>query len=401
MKKNFIFIWLLLASFTASSQDAKEILKKSFEKCQSVQNGYYEMDKYMKFMSGNDTTKTAFICHFKKLNNDSIYSSLFHCKDFRKDKYTGDALYTGVDFVTTNPEDSTATIMSKTLWAEDIKSYAHNRTFYSPLTAKESYPLPKDSAYMDDSYTFKFVGEETVGKFLCYHIQVNLKPQNDNEEMMKFLKIERHFWVNKADYIPVQFSSAYDVTMNKDTMYQYERQVLNKYEINDLKDESILTLSSIPAYFKVKDYVPYNSAEPLKDTLAPNWELLSLTNEKISLESLQGHLVLVDFFYKACYPCMQALPALQALHEKYKDKGLRVIGMDPYDKKADDLALFLSKRAVTYTVLLGAENVAKDYRVSGYPTIFLIDKQGKIILTQVGYGEDVENMLEEFIKKNL
>ena len=131
MKKNFILIWLLLASFASSAQDAKEILKKSFEQCQSVQNGYYEMDKYMKFMSGKDTTKTAFTCYFKKLNNDSIYSTLFHYKEFRKDEYLSDVLYTGDDFVTTYLGDSTATIMSKTLWAKEIKSAAHNYTFYS------------------------------------------------------------------------------------------------------------------------------------------------------------------------------------------------------------------------------------------------------------------------------
>jgi thiol-disulfide isomerase/thioredoxin len=361
MKKNLIFICLMLASLAASAQDAKAILKKSFERCQSVQNGYYEMDEYMKFMSGMDTSKTSFNCYFKKLDNDSIYGSSFHYQEFRKGEYVGDVLYTGDDFVTAYIKDSIATIQSKTLWAEDMKSAAHDYTFYSPLTEKESYPLPMDSAYTHDRYTFKFAGEETVGKFLCYHIQVNLKPQNDSEGMMKILKIEQHFWVNKADYIPVQFSNTFEAAVNKDTMYQYQLNVLTKYEINNLKDENILTLNSIPAYFKVKDYVPFTTAEPLKDTLAPNWELPSLNNEKISLNSLQGQVVLVDFFYKACYPCMQALPALQALHEKYKDKGLKVIGIDPYDKKADDLTSFLSKRSVTYTVLLGDKNVETDY----------------------------------------
>src|SRR6185503_1959515 len=129
--------------------------------------------------------------------------------------------------------------------------------------------------------------------------------------------------------------------------YQYEIDVLNKYEINNLKDESILTLGSIPSYYKLKDYVPYKSAEPLpKDTLAPSWQLLSLADEKISLTELKGKLVLIDFFYKSCYPCMQALPASQTLNEKYKDKGLRIIGIDPYDKKEDDIAAFLAKRGV-------------------------------------------------------
>jgi len=403
MKKILTFSILFLICIFSYSQDAKEILKKSFEKCQSVQNGYYEMTRYMKNMSDNDTAKSSFHCSFKKLKDDTLYSSSFYYKGFWNDEYGGDVLYTGDDFVITRIKDSTAIIRSKKLWAKDIESSAHNYIFYSPLTDKTSYPLPKDSDYINNSRIFKFIGEETVKNLRCFHVQVNVIPVNNSTDILKALRIEHHFWINKADYIPVQFSVAYDLLMNNDTMYQYEVCTINKYEVDNLKDETVLTLNSIPSYFKIQDYVPYKSSLPLPlDTIAPDWELFSLTDEKVNLKSLQGQLVLVDFFYKACYPCMKALPALQALHEKYKNSGLKVIGIDPYDdKEEDDIVQFLSKRGVTYTVLLGGKEASKEYRVSGYPTIFLIDKQGKIIFIQVGYGEDTEIKLEELIKKNL
>jgi thioredoxin-related protein len=53
------------------------------------------------------------------------------------------------------------------------------------------------------------------------------------------------------------------------------------------------------------------------------------------------------------------------------------------------------------TVLLGTREVANDYRLSGYPTMFLIDKNGKIIFIQDGYDKEVERTLEEVILKNL
>jgi len=98
---------------------------------------------------------------------------------------------------------------------------------------------------------------------------------------------------------------------------------------------------------------------------------------------------------------MQALPALQALSEKYKDKGLRVIGIDPFDTKEDDMGTFLSKRGITYTVLMDGKDVASSYHVSGYPTMYLVDKTGKIIFVQEGYGKDVDKTLDEIIEKNL
>ncbi|MDP1727612.1 MAG: TlpA disulfide reductase family protein [Bacteroidota bacterium] len=403
MKRNLLISVLVLFALVSTAQDAKVILQKSYDKCQSVQNGYYEMTKYMKFMSNiKDTFETSFNCYFKKLKDDSIYSSAFHYKAFYKGEYTNDVMYTGDDFVRIMPKDSSAMIMAKSQWAKEIESYKHNYTFYVPLTNQKSSVLKHDSDFVDTNQIFRYIGEEKVNGFSSYHIRVNINPENDSTEMMKNLRIEFNYWINKDDFIPVQYTIEYDILMNNDSMYQYEKYVLHKYEINNLKDEKILTLKSIPDFYKTKDYVPYKSPDPLpKDTIAPGWELFSLTDEKISLNDLKGQLVLIDFFYKSCYPCMQALPALQALHDKYKSKGLRVIGIDPYDKKESGIAAFLGKRGVTYTVLLGGKDAAKDYRVSGYPTMYLIDRKGKIIFIQVGYGKGVEDTLEEIIKKNL
>src|SRR5262249_43663488 len=93
-----------------------------------------------------------------------------------------------------------------------------------------------------------------------------------------------------------------------------------------------------------------------------------------------------------------ALPALQSLHEKYKDKGLVVIGIDPYDDvKEDDMKNFLAKRGITYLTLFGAKEIAKEYRVSGYPTLYIIGRDGRIVKTEVGYGEETGTELGKII----
>lgn len=403
--KNILFItgFITILLFASCKPNAKDILKKSFESCQSVENGYYEMTHYMKYMSGNDTTKSTFNCYFKKLTTDTIYSSVFHYQYHRNGEYSKDVLYTGDDFVNYSEKDSTGQIMSKTLWAKEIKSYSHNYTFYSPITNKESYPLPKDSAYFDNEHIFEFIGEKIINGIPCYHVKMNIIPENDSTEMMKTLRAEINYWISRQDYIPIQYSIAYDLVMNNDTMYQFKKNVLTKHDLNIINDETQLKISSIPSYINLKDYKPHKSPELLpKDTIAPNWSLISLKDKIVNLSDYKGELVLIDFFYKSCYPCMLALPALQNLHEKYNDKGLVIIGIDPYDtKEKDDIDNFLAKRGVTYTVLLGGKNIAKEYHVSGYPTIYLIDKEGKIIFTQVGYGEDTEDEIEKIIIENL
>jgi len=117
MKNNILTTVLLILCFASFGQDAKVILKQSYDKCQSVQNGYYEMTTYKKFISEKDTTMSSYNLSFKKLKNDSLCSSAFHYKSFLDDATSIEAMYTGDDFVTATSKDSTATIMSKSLWA--------------------------------------------------------------------------------------------------------------------------------------------------------------------------------------------------------------------------------------------------------------------------------------------
>jgi peroxiredoxin len=393
---------ILYLAPAAHTQDPIDILKQAYLACQSVENGYYEMTSRMKYMSGKDTTTSSYSCHFRKLKEDTLFSTAFHHQSYWKDTFVGHVLYTGNELVTTYERDSSARIMSKEQWAEEIDAIKHNYNFYSPLTEEDSSPLPKESAFTDDRYTFIYLGDVALHHGTCYHLRMHKAPKNEPDDFMQVIKQEYDFWISKDDHIPVQYSSAVDLVMNNDTMYQYEIITLNTYSINSLTDEHILTLDALPDYYTLKEYVPYTRPELLpNDTIAPAWTLPSLTGDTVRLSDLLGNLVIVDFFYKSCYPCMLALPGLQELHEKYYDRGLRVIGVNPYDKKEDDLAAFLYKRGVTYPILLEAKEAANQYRVSGYPTLYVVDRNGNIVYSQVGYGKEAEEKLEEFIVSNL
>lgn len=402
MRRISLLSGLLFTSVLSIGQDAKEILQKCYEKCQSIKNGYFEMSQYEKPLNEKDTSLNIYHCYFKKLDHDKIYSSAFHYQRFYNGKYTGDVIYTGNEYVYCLTEDSTGVVLSKSKWAKKIKSDSDG-TLYSPLTGSQSEPLPHGSMFKYSNMAIKLIGEETINNEVCYHIQINhVSEKNNRKEAIYLLRHEFQFWISKDDFLPVQYSEAIDLTMINDTMYQFNKFILTKSEFNNLTDESYLTLSSAPSFYKIKDYVPFK-APPLlpNDTIAPDWTLLSLQDENRSLHEFSGDLVLVDFFFKNCPPCIKALPDLQSLHEQFIDKGLKVVGIDPYDSKEDDIALFLAKFDVTYTVLLGGKSVAKDYRVSSYPTIYIIDQNRRIIYSKVGYSENSKASLETIIKMNL
>lgn len=402
MKTFFILSCILYIRLTAHAQDPIDILKQAYLACQSVENGYYEMTRRMKYMSGNDTTTIAYACHFMKLEEDTLFPVAFHYRSFRNETLSGHVLYTGNDLVTTHERDSSGQVMSKLQWAEEIDALKHNYQFYDPLIKEESYPLPKDGAFADESYTFVFLGEEILPSGNCYHIRMHKTPENEPESFLQVIDYVYDFWISKENSLPLQYASAVNLVMDNDTMYQYEQVTLNTYSINTLTNEHILTLESLPGYYTLEEYVPYARPALLSiDTIAPLWTLPSLTGDTMRLSDLRGNLVIVDFFYKSCYPCLLALPGLQELHEKYYDRGLRVIGVNPFDKKEDDLTMFFAKRGVTYPILLEAQEVAGQYRVSGYPTLYVLDRNGNIVYAQVGYGKEAEKALEDFIVSNL
>ena len=124
-KIGFLFVAVMLAACN-SQPTAEEVLQKSYQKCQSIQEGHYKMTLKKKWMSHNDTTVDRYTCDFRKLPNDTIYGKAFNSyeESWDSDNESWDSgwsyhfLYTGNEYASFN--DSTGTFMPRDLWAADI-----------------------------------------------------------------------------------------------------------------------------------------------------------------------------------------------------------------------------------------------------------------------------------------
>jgi len=115
-------------------------------------------------------------------------------------------------------------------------------------------------------------------------------------------------------------------------------------------------------------------------------------DESPSLESLKGKTILLEFWGTWCHPCVLAMPLVQKLHERYKDRGLRVLAIS-YESD-DVLQPFLAKNA--YTMSVGSDPTKKlvnAYAIKGWPTSILIDKEGKI--ARIGDPYSIEPAIEK------
>jgi thiol-disulfide isomerase/thioredoxin len=123
----------------------------------------------------------------------------------------------------------------------------------------------------------------------------------------------------------------------------------------------------------------------IKGTPAPAWSLINADGKQVNLKDYAGKVVVMDFWGSWCPPCRAAMPSIQRIHEKYKDKDVVVIGINwERDAKADPKK-FMADNGYTYGLVLGADQIASEYRVRGWPTFYIINRAGEIVWSGVGF----------------
>jgi thiol-disulfide isomerase/thioredoxin len=138
---------------------------------------------------------------------------------------------------------------------------------------------------------------------------------------------------------------------------------------------------------------------------APDFLLEELSGDKISLKELNGNVVIIDFWATWCPPCLMTIPELVDLQKRYKDKGLSVVGIsvdDPEKVTNRDLAAFREAKNINYPIARADAKVLQEYfandNTMAIPTMFLVDRQGKIAEKKVGFAP---GSLERSVKKLL
>ena len=118
---------------------------------------------------------------------------------------------------------------------------------------------------------------------------------------------------------------------------------------------------------------------------APEYAYVSLTGDTLSAEALRGQVVLVNFWATWCAPCRVEMPVLEAMYQRHRAKGFTIVGLAVDRAPTAEVAAFVRDRAVTYPVAhVGAEAERRFGGIRGYPTSFLLDREGRIRHTVLG-----------------
>lgn len=135
---------------------------------------------------------------------------------------------------------------------------------------------------------------------------------------------------------------------------------------------------------------------------APGFQLTTIDGRAVSLDSLRGKVVLVNFWATWCPPCRVEMPGFQGVYDRNRHRGFTIVGISTDAAGSGAVVRFLEERGITYPNAMANGAVVRDFGgVNTLPTSFLLDRQGRIrsevrgIFASVALEAAVDRLLDE------
>lgn len=149
----------------------------------------------------------------------------------------------------------------------------------------------------------------------------------------------------------------------------------------------------------------YTAHKSSESTTAPELTPGDWINSKpLTLNDLRGRVVLIDFWTFGCYNCRNTLPFVKGWDDRYRERGFTVIGVHSpefdHERKVENLRREVSSLGIRYPVVTDNDyKTWEAYNVAAWPTVFLLDKQGRIRWMHVGEGDydEAERIIQKLL----
>jgi thiol-disulfide isomerase/thioredoxin len=208
-------------------------------------------------------------------------------------------------------------------------------------------------------------------------------------------------FINKKDFLPKQFiqyfkkSPLWVITYRNIKPLKTVNDSIFDYALQK-PDYKKYTAEEFQAVSTNEDILKGNSWLGVK---ALDWTLPSMAGNSVTLSKIDANLIMLEFWFPYCTGCVRAIPEINEIQKKYKNKGLKVYGIEFTKSDSTNLTSYISKMKIEYPTLYAAKEVASGYGVSGGPTVFLINKAGKFVYARsVFIREEVIKAIEENAK---
>jgi peroxiredoxin/outer membrane lipoprotein-sorting protein len=170
----------------------------------------------------------------------------------------------------------------------------------------------------------------------------------------------------------------------------------NNWGINQTIPETTFQYEPPKGANQVIEFDP-DRPHPMLGKMAPDFQLHDLDGHQIKLSDLRGKIVVVDFWFANCPPCIASLPVLMRVASARQAQGVVFYAINSIDS-AETIRAFQKKQGLDFFAMTDSDQkVVNLYQVQGFPISFVIDREGKIQAVDQGYNLDRETKLSSEI----
>ncbi|HMQ00382.1 MAG TPA: TlpA disulfide reductase family protein [Cyclobacteriaceae bacterium] len=378
MKKLIAIISISWYCLQVSAQTGEEMLKKMYDALHSIENMSYVMHRVDTFVSGTARSSIGYAILQKNTGNVEFPFLLYGRNG---DKF--EFIFNGDDAMDVNHHEKTFEFLFS----------KHYRTFIGHPAGQMIMPeivLPELPFNQQRGYGYREVTYKEKPDRYIITLKYPDYPVFDIQNQFKEIHIDKQYFLPFYTYHFLETSLG-ERQVNEMTLTEVK---VNEpgIRVPDFDYELLASYEQIE-----RDYSFVNQLGKLLGMAAPELELENLEGERAKLSDLRGKVVLLNFWEIWCGPCIESIPKIKEMVDKYTEKDFAVWSVVSDDKTFSKVPSFVTRRDFNYPVYYGTKDDAEKYYVKGVPEYVIIDRDGIIKYATAGYSKNIEVELNKLL----
>lgn len=364
--EHLILIICLLISAIAQAQDVSKIVQQYKTAIANIEILHCQVEQLDTFLTGDVRYHLGQLTMLRN-QGDALFGFQYKAS---KD-VGGEALYDGLSEFQIN----------------------HKQKTYELNTNPKSYILGSPGGQLVIPEMMNYQDPEITPELLENDQYFVLRyPYPDLEEYDVRLR-EKKIFLDKVTFLPIKVIQRQESLGKK----QVITRMISAIQVNREEDLKGFQKDFLSSYEMVVEDMGKDIHADLLNTKVKNFQLETFSGEHISIQPQTAKLLLLDFWEVWCGPCVQSMPKVQELSDKYGPEGLDVVGvlMDPNSQ--DSAERLTNKKRVDFTQALGSKELRSYFRVFSIPQYILIDQNGIIQHIYLGYDDEMEDHIKALL----
>lgn len=365
--QHLILLICLLSSASVQAQDVSTIVQKYKTAIASIETLHCQVEQLDTFVTGDVWNHIGQLALLRN-RGDSLFGF-----QYKASKDVGDeALYDGLSEFQINHEKQTYEL--------NAKPQLH--ILGSPggqlvVTEMMNYQDPEVTPELLESDPY----------FVLRYVYPDIEKYDISNR-------EKKIFLDKTTFLPVKIIERQESLGKKQVMTR----MISAVQINRAEDQKRFEKDFLSSYEMLEEDRREDVHADLLQTQVKDFQLETFAGNPISTRP-KTKLLLLDFWEVWCGPCVESMPKVQELADKYAAKGLDVVGvlMDP--KSQDSAERLLNKQNIAFTQVFGNQEIREYFRVYAIPQYVLINQNGIIQHVFRGYDDQMEKQIKTLLAK--